>query len=103
MKVASDVVFDVACAFLLLLLTFVFLNLVNNLEDRMASQSAAMSTSMEGLHDAQGVLRQSLWCFFWLLSLCGQWIVLHTGQYLVDDGPQFWRHVQPIGAGTLMA
>ena len=36
-------------------------------------------------------------------SLCGQWIVHHAGQSLVDDSPPFWKHVLPIGAGTSIA
>ena len=33
---------------------------------------------------------------------CGHWIVHHIGQSLVNNGPPFWRHVPPIGAGTSM-
>ena len=35
-----------------------------------------------------------------LLTLCGQWIVLHTGHPLVNDGPPLRRHVMPIGGGN---
>ena len=107
----SGVVFNAAQAFPLFLLAFCafLLSRSNSLTSlKIERLQASRSTAISNLHRVnmtccERLLKTLCSVSSGLLSFCGQWIVHHTGQSLVNDGPPFWKHILPIGASTSIA